>query len=238
MKKLSKILYVIVAIFITMPAICLLSACEPNGKKVASYNELLSALDSNAKVIVLTQDIDVEETIIVNREVTLNLNGKKLYNTKEVWNTSEDISNWSIISVRKNGDLTVKGNGEILALKDDCYAFDVRDGSQLTIENGKFVGNIHSVYVFAGKANINGGEYSIQQTYSVAGKEYEFVMNLYDANRENGTAKMNIKGGTFYKFNPANCKAEGDGTNFVAEGYKSQLVEGQTDVYEVVADNK
>lgn len=237
MKKISTLLYVIVTICIIMPTICILGACGTSEKKVASFDELLSALDSDKKAIVLTQDIDVEKTIIINREVILNLNGKKLYNTNDVWDTdTEGVKNWSIISVRKNGNLTIKGNGQILAKKDDCYGIDVRDGSQITIENGKFVGNIHAVYVFEGQANINGGEYSIQQTFPTAGKEYEFVMNLYDSNGKAGTAKMIISGGTFHKFNPANCQAEGEGTNFVAQGYKSQLVEGETDIYEVVAD--
>ena len=45
------------------------------------------------------------------------------------------------------------------------------------------------------------------------------MLNCYDANYKNGTAKIIVKGGTFVNFNPANNAAEGAGTNFVAEGY-------------------
>lgn len=84
-----------------------------------------------------------------------------------------------------------------------------------------------------GSAEIKGGEYSIQQVYG-ADKPYEFVLNLLDENRKNGTASIVVTGGTFEKFNPADCKAEGEGTNFVAEGYTSILQEGSKDIYEVI----
>lgn len=61
----------------------------------------------------------------------------------------------------------------------------------------------------------------MQQKYPDADKADEFVLNCYDANRENGTAKIIVTGGTFIGFNPGDCKAEGNGTNFVAPGYAS-----------------
>lgn len=61
----------------------------------------------------------------------------------------------------------------------------------------------------------------MQQKYPDADKADEFVLNCYDANRENGTAKIIVSGGTFIGFNPGDCKAEGNGTNFVASGYAS-----------------
>lgn len=114
----------------------------------------------------------------------------------------------------------MKGNGTFKAKENDCYAVDVRDGSELVIEDGTFIGNIHAVYVLEGTAYIKGGFYSVQQKYPDVNKANEFVLNCYDANRENGTAKIIVTGGTFVNFNPANCQAEGANTNFVAEGYK------------------
>ena len=46
-----------------------------------------------------------------------------------------------------------------------------------------------------------------------------FNLNCYDANRKSGTAKIIVTGGTFVNFDPSNCKAEGENTNFVADGY-------------------
>lgn len=127
-----------------------------------------------------------------------------------------------MISVRGTGNLTITGNGTLQAKENDCYAVDVQDGSTLTIENGTLVGNIHAVYVQEGTAYIKGGTYRVQQKYPQTGKEDEFVLNLYDTNRSNGTAKMTVTGGTFANFNPANCQAEGANTNFCAEGYSTK----------------
>ena len=71
-----------------------------------------------------------------------------------------------------------------------------------------------AVYVFAGTANVEGGTYSVQQKYPDSAKGDEFVLNCYDANRANGTARINVTGGTFKNFNPADNKAEGEGNNF------------------------
>ena len=45
------------------------------------------------------------------------------------------------------------------------------------------------------------------------------MLNCYDANYKNGTAKIVVSGGKFYDFDPGNNIAEGDGTSFLAEGY-------------------
>ena len=203
-----------------------LASCDDNTVTtagVSTYEDLVSALEGTDEVVTLGADINVEDTLVVTRAVTLDMNGKTLSNTREIWNESAD--KWSIISVRENGNLTITGEGKIAALKDDCYAVDVQDNGKLTIENGEFIGNIHSVYVLQGSAEIKGGKYSIQQVYSET-QPYQFVLNLFDKNRENKTATIVVTGGQFENFDPANNEAEGKNTNFVAKGYKTTPTEG------------
>ena len=157
------------------------------------------------------------DTLAVNKDTVLDMNGKTISNTADIWDESK--ADWSLISARSGANLTITGNGSFKAKKDDCYAVDVQDGSTVTIEDGTFIGNIHAVYVFKGTANIKGGFYAVQQKYTDANKADGFVLNCYDANRTNGTAKIIVTGGTFVNFNPADCWAEGEHTNFVAEGY-------------------
>ncbi len=185
-------------------------------KAVADYETLKEAVKEDGTIII-TNDIIVDDTIaVVGKSVVLNMNGKTLSNTKDLW--SETTGNWSLISVRDNGNLTITGNGTLKAKGGDCYAVDAWDGS-IAIENGTFIGNVHAVYILKGKAEIKGGEYSIQQVYfQEENKDYEFVLNCYDANRAEGTASIIVSGGTFVNFNPANCQAEGSGTNFVKDG--------------------
>jgi hypothetical protein len=53
------------------------------------------------------------------------------------------------------------------------------------------------------------------------GGDERFTLNCVDANYKAGTAKINVTGGSFVNFNPAKNLAEGENTNFVAEGYKA-----------------
>ena len=177
-----------------------------------TYATLKAAFEGakDGDTITLTDDIKVEDTLVVTMTLTLDLAEHTLSNEKDIW--SDD--NWSLISVRGSGNLTITGNGTFAAKENDCYAVDVQESATVTIKNGTFIGNIHAVYVFAGTANVEGGTYSVQQKYPDPAKGDEFVLNCYDANRANGTARINVTGGTFKNFNPADNKAEGEGNNF------------------------
>lgn len=182
---------------------------------------LFAEINNGAKLagdVTLTEDVDPAKTIIAadGSNVEINANGKTVANTDDIWSDDD----WSLVSAQGGSTVTISGNGTFHAKENDCYAADVCDGSTLVIENGTFIGNVHAVYVFEGTAYIKGGFYSVQQKYSDASKADEFVLNCYDANRANGTAKIIVTGGTFVNFNPANCQAEGAHTNFVKEGYK------------------
>ena len=203
------------------------AAASINGKNYLTLQEAV-AVGGEVKLL---KDVDISETVIVAKAVKLDLNGKTISNTNDLWEKRAD--DWSLLSVRAGGDLTITGNGTLKAKENDCYAVDVQDGATLTIENGTFVGNIHAVYVYQGELTVKGGAYSIQQKYPDAAKADEFVLNCYDKHRTEGTAKITVTGGTFVKFNPADCKAEGAGTNFVAAGYAAKKLED--DKYEVVA---
>ena len=203
---------------------------------VASASELQDAF-ANGGVLNVTKDIVPDKTLVVNgSKVTLNAAGQTVSNVgaNDLWNEADN--DWSLVSAQNRANLTIT-DGEFLAKENDCFAVDVQDGSTVTIKNGTYVGNIHAVYVFEGTLIVEGGTFSVQQKYSDATKADEFVLNCYDANRANGTAKIIVKGGTFIDFNPANCTAEGEGTNFVADGYKviSEVKDGHT-YYTVVAD--
>lgn len=169
----------------------------------------------------LESAIDFTQAVTVdnNKTLTVDLNKQDVANATDLWDKTPD--QWSLFSVRRGSTLTLKGDGEVIAKANDCFAVDVQDGGHLVIEDGHFNGNVHAVYVYEGVAEIKGGTFEVQQKYSDADKADEFVLNCYDANRKNGTAKIIVTGGTFIGFNPGDCKAEGNGTNFVAPGYAS-----------------
>lgn len=193
----------------------------------ATTNYNLGALYTASQIggaVTLSDNVDFDRTIAVQpgKTMSVNLNGKTVKNTTDLWENPSVPNSWSLFSVRgTDSKLTLSGDGDVIAKANDCYAIDVQDGGHLVIEDGHFNGNIHAVYVLEGVAEIKGGTFEVQQKYPDAEKADEFVLNCYDANRENGTAKIIVTGGTFIGFNPGDCKAEGNGTNFVAPGYAS-----------------
>ena len=197
-------------------------AVAQNGEKtfVSLQNAINDAKDNDT--IKLLKDVDLGNTVTVaNKTVTLDMAGKTIYNTKDLWDSKSNA--WSLISVRENGNLTITGDGTLKARVDDCYALDTQEKTaKLTVENGTVIGNVTAVYIYQGEVNIQGGNYSIQQLNSngVQGP-YDVTINCYDGNYKNKTAKVTVTGGYFAYFNPANTKAEGAGTNFVADGYIS-----------------
>ena len=164
------------------------------------------------------QSVDAEKTLVLSggQSETLNLGDLSISNKNNIWNDSD----WSLLSVRENSSLTIT-SGAYIAKANDCYAVDVQGGGHLVIDGGHYNGNIHAVYVTEGVAEIKGGTFEVQQKYPDAEKADEFVLNCLDENYKNGTAKIIVTGGTFIGFNPGDCKAEGNGTNFVAPGYAS-----------------
>ena len=186
---------------------------------ITGFADLKAAVEWNGKYNV-TENLDPDASLIIkNAVVTLNATGKTIANTQDIYN--EGTYDWSMISVRGwMGNLTITG-GTFAAKANDCYVMDVRDGGYLTIEDGKFIGNVDAIYVEKGTAVIEGGFFDIQQksSGSTLKEQYKTLLNCQNANYNAGKAKIIVKGGTFVNFDPSN-NPEGEGTSFVANGYK------------------
>ncbi len=243
--KTKNIFAMMMTMFMMLVCSVLFTACggdnpkQPTTTKVSSYTELKAALDSKCDIIKLTQDIDIKtegmdktDRLNFTRKVTLDLNGKTITNSTDIWSKDDEI--YCMFDVTGDGDLTITGNGKIIAKENDAWVFRVHQGAKVTIENGEFAGNNTLAYVNTGKITINGGKFYLQQAAHVevdpetglAG--YAWMFNCEDTNYGNGSAKIEVKGGQFINFNPAKTISEQNGGNYVAEGYKS--VKTQTEV--------
>lgn len=161
----------------------------------------------------LEEDVDFTDErapLVITSDLTLNLNGKTIKGGK-VYDASAGMSGIDIaaISVDNGATLTIVGDGGI---EGSSYGVYAKNGT-LNIKNGTFTAETSAVQVAAATANIEGG------TFSNTDEDKRYTINCIDVNWKNGTAKVNITGGTFIDFNPANNHAEGAGTNFCAEGY-------------------
>lgn len=228
MKKIIKkgIVFAFALLFFA-PVSLLFAACGETISKVSTYNELVEALNGTSDIVQLANDIDVPSEIFVNRKVTLDLNGKTLFNSNDIWNLKTN--QFSILGSGENGDLTITGNGKIIAKKDDCYGVDARDGGKLVIENTEIVGNVTSVYSYEGDVEIRSGTFSIQQLSENFG--HKLLINLYDQNRDAGKTTLKVYGGTYVGFDPANPME--NGYKLLPEGYSSTLIDEATNTYKV-----
>ena len=184
---------------------------------VATAEDLVAALNGGSSVV-LEQNLVVssEMHIVIpeGKTVTLNLNGKTISNTEDIW--SEAKKEYQMLNVDGAGTLVLTGKGKIDAKENDCYCINVRGGAHLIIENGTYVGNVSAIQVDEGVCEIKDGTFDLKQLWK---GDYTYMLNCIDANYKNGKAKFIVTGGTFVGFNPADNKAEGAGTNFVADGY-------------------
>lgn len=187
------------------------------GKYVASigdtkYETLQAAVDAatNGQTVTLLADVIQNTMLTINKNITLDLNEKKIYNTEDIW--SDTNKTYELISVEAK--VTITGNGSIEAKENDCYTINVKNGN-LTIENGRFVGNVSVVQVEKGTLTINGGEFKLLQKWEGSSK---YLINCIDKNYEDNSAVVDICGGKFVDFDPnvaPEKKVDGKAPSFV-----------------------
>ncbi len=181
----------------------------------------------NGGSIALESDLVLDEPLVIENDLTINLNGKTIKYNK----TSDKNIDFQLFRVFGN-KLTIEGTGQISS---SYFTFRVDEGGELNLKgNVDYYGNISVVQLADGTANISAGRFDmISGGYETLGSRSYYMLNCIDSYYNNGKAIFNVTGGTFVGFNPKNNKSEGEGTNFVAEGYESVLVEGTEDTYEV-----
>ena len=163
--------------------------------------------------------------ITAKNHVTLNLNNHNL---------SIPVSDsTAAIQARGTQEITVTGKGTLDAGEGICIMANGKDatinlsGSTTVYQTNRPGAEL--IYCYVGTINISGG------TFKNNGSAY--LLNCYDANYQNGTAKIIVTGGKFYDFNPADNSAEGPHTSFVAEGYHVETsTDGESTVYTVKKD--
>ena len=174
----------------------------------------------NGGNVAVDADVEVSGTdtlsqrTIISKPTTLQLN-KKITSPDNMGNNS---SNFIALIVAADTTINAGENGGIDTGVNGAYAINVMNGANLVINGGTYYGGGTAVQVQKGTVTINGGHFAVE-AFSNPDYGYNFLLNCIDSAYKNGTAKIIVKGGTFVNFNPANCKAEGAGTNFVAEGY-------------------
>lgn len=189
------------------------------------YDTLQAAITAaqdtkDGATITLLTDINTSSYYEVKGEnpVTIDLAGHNI--------TGSGIS--GLFYVTAKGDLTIKGEGTVTAVEDNGAAMAVWVRSpiaKVTLEGGTYTQQITNtadphfdlIYVERGNVYVEGGTYK--------GFTPDWTLNCYDEHYQSKEANIEVTGGTFVGFDPANNKAEGEGTSFVAAGYVSRMDE-------------
>lgn len=158
-----------------------------------------------------------------------NLNGKTL----EVTGAPKS----GVYLNRYASNLEINGEGTIRA--EGAYGlWNSATSGKIVINGGNIEAQTHAVYAENGVIEINGGTFKLTNADTAERDEngnLRFLINCLDKNYKAGTAKIIVKGGKFYEFDPASNASEGPGTNYVAEGYQSvESTEDGKKVYTVV----
>ena len=185
------------------------------------YDTLQAAITAaqdtkDGATITLLTDINTSSYYEVKGEnpVTIDLAGHNI--------TGSGIS--GLFYVTAKGDLTIKGEGTVTAVEDNGAAMAVWVRSpiaKVTLEGGTYTQQITNtadphfdlIYVERGNVYVKGGTYK--------GATPDWTLNCYDEHYQSKEANIEVTGGTFVGFDPANNKAEGENTNFVPAGYVS-----------------
>ncbi|MBR3831070.1 MAG: hypothetical protein IKJ52_07435 [Muribaculaceae bacterium] len=196
------------------------------GEEEINYE--LAAAFANGGVYTLEEDVNIDETLILaeGKSLVLNLNGKKL----TVNNESVELEKGDAIIAY--GNLVINGEGG--SVTGNTRAVWARGhNSKVTINGGTYVGATKDAteVIYAsgnGVIDINAGTFEAKtlDNVSFASPQYA-VLNLY-GNGKDG-CDINVYGGTFVNFDPANNVSENPTAgfhngNFVAEGYESVKV--------------
>lgn len=173
--------------------------------------------------ITILKDFEIDATktaatdrIVVTKPVTIDFGEY----TMTVPGSLEPTANWAALFI--DTDTTVKATTGGINCADNgsdpgVYAFNVRNGAKLTIDGGSYHGGGTIAQAQLGTIEVLGGTFTL--TPFSAPYNSDFAFNCVDANYTAGTAKIEIKGGTFVGFDPQDNKAEGEHTDFTANGY-------------------
>lgn len=185
------------------------SVAQVGTKTFASLQAAIDAAQDGDTITLLT-DVEQNTQLTINKNITLDLNGKTIKNTQDIWGDNTV----AILSITNGAKVTITGDGAIDAKENDCYTINVVKGD-LTIENGTFYGNISVVQVQEGTLSVKGGTFDLHQKWEGSSK---YLFNCIDNAYASGSANVAISGGTFVGFDPS-ASPEGEGTSYLAPGY-------------------
>lgn len=169
----------------------------------------------NGGEFTLTEDLVITEPTTLVGNATINLNGKTL-----TYAPAGDDTRYAIMTRVANGaSLTFVGDGEVIS---EGYVASANEGGTIYVKGGKYTVNSSTIFqANGGRVYVEAGEFKAAP-YEVNGvTDYRYTLNHMDSMKSVGL--IEVTGGKFYKYNPAQSASENPVMSFVPAGYSSTL---------------
>lgn len=182
-------------------------------------NKFLADLAAGGNVV-MPMDIVLKDYIEIRNEVVLDLNGYTLTHPATSPAKYKDV-----FEVMGGGNLTILGDGAVIA--EDGYSVYAAGDATVTLNGGSYFSPVSAVDARKNAhVTINGGTFKVDGSNNPDG-DYgqKYTLNLRDkkGNYVTDQSEITVKGGRFYKYNPAASESESPVANFVAPGFESIL---------------
>ena len=200
--------------------------------KSTNYIESFLEEVKNGGYVTLDGNIELSDYIEIRNEVTINLNGYTILHPKTSPSQYPDV-----FEVMTGGKLTIEGEGKVIA--ENGYSVYAAGDSVVTINGGEYFSPVSAIDARKNASvTINAGTFKVDGSNNADGDfGQKFTLNLRDkkGNYTSELSEIIVKGGKFWKYNPAASESEPEITNFVAEGYES-IVDGDWFVVREIAN--
>lgn len=187
------------------------------GTYIMTAEELISGIETGGS-FTLGANIVLADYLNVKSDVTIDLNGYSITHP-----ASSQAKYKDVFEVMTGGKLTINGEGNVVA--ENGYAVYAAGNSVVTLNGGCYFSPVSAVDARKdATVTINGGEFKVDGSNNPDGDfGQKFTLNLRDkkGNYVTDSSDIVVKGGRFYKYNPAASESEPEITNFVADGYVS-----------------
>lgn len=158
--------------------------------------------------------------------------------------SAEPNKNWSALYVEEGADVVFDGseggirvNGSTTTNQDGPFCI-TNFGGNITIKGGRYIGCGTCVYGYSGKTIIEGGYFEASPSTVDSRPAQTWTLNLLNSAYQDGTASIEVRGGTFVDFDPSHPNTD-DAASYVPAGYtvNSKEENGHT-IYTVVKQVK
>ena len=171
--------------------------------------------------------------IFASDNMVWNLNGHNI--------TFTNTQGYANFLLRGSLQLEINGEGNVVNSAGDYGFWAAAEGVKVVVNGGHFEAATHVLYAEKGTIEVNGGSFKLtnpDECDKDVNGNFKFLLNCKDENYTAGTAKIIVRGGKFYGFNPAVTYGEPSGpVSYVAPGYHAvESTEDGMKVYTVVAD--